>query len=46
MTDEKCPCNLCDMIEKTTWISVKDKQPPYGWMLICYKYYADAKILC
>jgi len=27
MTDE-CPCNLCDMIKHTTWISVKDRLPP------------------
>ncbi len=27
MPDEKCPCNLCDMIEHTTWISVKDRLP-------------------
>lgn len=28
--DSKCSCNLCDMIEKTTWVSVKDKLPEEG----------------
>lgn len=27
------------------WISIKDKPPPNGWMIIAYKYYADPKIL-
>lgn len=25
--NDKCECNLCDMIEHTTWVSVKDKLP-------------------
>lgn len=29
MTDE-CPCNLCDMIKHTTWISVKERLPEEG----------------
>ncbi len=28
------------------WISVKDKKPPQGWIIISYKYFADPKILC
>ena len=27
MDTEKCQCNLCDMIEHTTWISVEDRLP-------------------
>ena len=28
------------------WISIKDKPPPNGWILIAYRYYADPNILC
>ena len=27
------------------WISVKDRKPGNGWLIICYKYYADPSIL-
>jgi len=27
MDTEKCQCNLCDMIEHTTWVNVKDRLP-------------------
>lgn len=30
MTKETCQCNLCDMIEHTTWISVKERLPELG----------------
>jgi len=36
MTDEKCPCTLCDMIEHTTWISVKDRFPEEGENVLSY----------
>ena len=39
MTKDKCNCTLCDMIDKTTWISVKDKPAPReGKFLFSYYY--------
>ena len=28
------------------WISIDEQKPPYGWMLVVYRYHADPKILC
>ena len=30
----------------TEWININDKKPPYGWMILSYRYFADPKILC
>lgn len=35
MTDE-CPCNLCDMIKHTTWISVKERLPENNENVLVY----------
>lgn len=28
------------------WISIMNEEPPQGWIICTYRYYADPKILC